>query len=45
MKDIKMVKNSLRSLIQNIFDYDLFIDIHAFDDQDGLSDNDSDFFL
>ena len=45
MKDIKMVKNSLRSLIQNIFDYDLFINIHAFDEQDDLSDDDSDFFL
>lgn len=45
MKDIKMVKNSLRSLIQNIFDYDLFIDIHAFDDQDDFDDEDSDFFL
>ncbi len=45
MKDIKMVKNSLRSLIQNIFDYDLFIDVHAFDNQDDFSDDDSDFFL
>ena len=45
MKDIKMVKNSLRSLIQNIFDYDLFIDVHAFDNQDDFSDEDSDFFL
>lgn len=45
MKDIKMVKNSLRSLIQNIFDYDLFIDIHAFDDQDDFDDDSNDFFL
>ncbi len=45
MKDIGMVKNSLRSLIQNIFDYDLFIDIHAFDDDSDFNDDDSDFFL
>ena len=45
MKNIEMVKHSLRSLIQNIFDYDLFIDIHAFDDLDDLNDDDSDFFL
>ncbi|MHA1718957.1 MAG: hypothetical protein ACTSWX_01135 [Promethearchaeota archaeon] len=40
MKNIEMVKNSLRSLIQNIFDYDLFIDIHAFsDDLDDFDDD------